>query len=123
MKSTACPALSPGRPIDWAMPARWPAAWNALAVYSPPWSVCMITPGDLAAADGDGHRQRTVSRRGVVMPRQREPQHSARGPHHHRGEVELPFTGRDFGSAPYHLWLIFWAGNWRQPGPPMRLRR
>jgi hypothetical protein len=27
------------------MESRWQAAWNARAVYSLPWSVCMITPG------------------------------------------------------------------------------
>jgi hypothetical protein len=31
--------------MDWAMPIRWHAAWKAFAVYSLPWSVCMITPG------------------------------------------------------------------------------
>ena len=34
----------PGRPIDWRMPSRV-QAWRTLAaVYSLPWSVCMITP-------------------------------------------------------------------------------
>jgi hypothetical protein len=31
--------------MDWAMPIRWQAVWKAFAVYSLPWSVCMITPG------------------------------------------------------------------------------
>ena len=42
---TALSRADPGRPIDWAMPTRWQAAWKARAVYSLPWSVCMITPG------------------------------------------------------------------------------
>jgi hypothetical protein len=35
----------PGRPIDWEMQSRWQARRTRPAVYSPPWSVCMMTPG------------------------------------------------------------------------------
>ena len=38
-------SAEPTRPIDWLMPSRWHAARKWFAVYSPPWSVCMITPG------------------------------------------------------------------------------
>ena len=33
---TALSSADPGRPIDWAMPTRRQAAWNARAVYSLP---------------------------------------------------------------------------------------
>jgi hypothetical protein len=38
-------SAEPGRPIDWQMDSRWHAARNSRAVYSLPWSVCMMTPG------------------------------------------------------------------------------
>jgi hypothetical protein len=52
------------------MPTRWQAAWNALAVYSAFAALIGVHdhPGHLAAAHGDGHGQRPVSCRGVVMP-------------------------------------------------------
>jgi len=33
---TAVSRADRGRPIDWAIPSRWQAAWNARAVYSLP---------------------------------------------------------------------------------------
>jgi hypothetical protein len=31
--------------MDWEMESRWQAALKWAAVYSLPWSVCMMTPG------------------------------------------------------------------------------
>ena len=42
---TALSSADPGRPIDWRMPSRAQAARTIPAVYSLPWSVCMMTPG------------------------------------------------------------------------------
>ena len=42
---TALSSAEPGRPIDWRMHSRLQACRNRLAVYSLPWSVCMMTPG------------------------------------------------------------------------------
>jgi hypothetical protein len=51
--------------MDWPMPTRWQAAWKARAVYA------LIGvhdhPGDLPAAQRDGHGQRTVGRGCVVV--------------------------------------------------------
>jgi hypothetical protein len=38
-------SADPGRPIDWRMPGLVQACRNRAAVYSPPWPVCMMTPG------------------------------------------------------------------------------
>ena len=42
---TALSSADPGRPIDWETASRVQACRNSRAVYSLPWSVCMMTPG------------------------------------------------------------------------------
>jgi hypothetical protein len=44
-EAQALSSADPGRPIDWEMDSRVQAARNSRAVYSLPWSVCMMTPG------------------------------------------------------------------------------
>lgn len=40
---TALSSAEPTLPMDWVTPTRPQAAWKFFAVYSLPWSVCMIT--------------------------------------------------------------------------------
>jgi hypothetical protein len=65
------------RPIDWLTPALAQAWANSAPVYSPPWSVWKITPGDVAAADRDRGAQRRPGQLGVVMVGHGEPDHPA----------------------------------------------
>ena len=92
---TALSRADPTRPIDCLMPSRSQAARKVSAVYSLPWSVCMITPAiaSLAAADRDGHRQRRVGQLGVVVLVQREPDDPPRTHVQDRVQEQLALVG------------------------------
>ena len=53
--------------IDWVIFASAQAWAKTRPVYSPPWSVCMITCGQVAAPHGDRHAQRRLRDLAVVV--------------------------------------------------------
>ena len=64
LSMTALSSAEPTLPIDWVTPTRPQAARKFFAVYSLPWSVCMmhLADGVLAAADRDRHRSAAWAR-------------------------------------------------------------
>jgi hypothetical protein len=100
LSMTALSSAEPARPIDWVIPTRAQAAWKFLAVYSLPWSMCMITPleASLPPRTATAICSAAGSQVGVVVLAQGEPDDPPRAHVQHRVEVELALVGGDLGA-------------------------
>jgi hypothetical protein len=101
LSMTALSSAEPALPIDCLTPTRPQAAWKFLAVYSLPWSVCMMTPATagLPPRTATRHLQRRLGELGVVMGPDAEPDDAARAHVQHAVQVQLALVGWDLGAV------------------------